>query len=333
MVNELKGKADIIIAATHLGIYNINNDSDVSKGSKRVAANVNGIDLIIDGHTHSLLKKPVIINNTPIVQAKHWGMYVGKAMIQIQDKKIKDFKWELVSINHKNRIKKDGKNIYEAKGPQFEEDQELLSLLTPYVEKVDEVLSQEIGETKKVILSDNVRKQETALGNMVADAMVWYTKNLKTDFAVQNGGGIRASIPEGKIQKKVIYEVLPFDNSIITLELSGQQVQKLFDYIATIPSGKGAFAQVSGEVKFTLNYSTKKCENILINGKPIDPDKTYVVATNSYMASDGDDYAVFKTARNKYDTSVFQRDVVIEYIIKNKGNVNPAVEKRIAIKN
>ncbi len=327
MVAELKDKVDVIIALVHMGLW-----QDDTKGSRRLAAEVEGIDLVIDGHTHTDLKEPVMVKGTPIVQAWQWGLKVGKCILTINQGKISDFKWESVPINLKRRVKKaDGSKTYPLIGKEYKEDEFLLSVLTPYANQVESILSEVIGDSKGTYFNKNVRKQETELGDLVSDAMLWFTKNLKPDFAVQNGGGIRTDLPEGKITKKLIYEILPFDNSIMVLKLKGSQVAELFDYIATIPNGKGAFAQVSEGVSFTLNYNTQKCENVLINGKPIDPEKVYTIATNSYMASGGDGYKVFRKAMDRYDTSAFQRDAVIEYIIKLGGILKPEPKERIKL--
>ena len=129
-----------------------------------------------------------------------------------------------------------------------------------------------------------------------------------------------------------IYEILPFDNSIMVMTLKGSDIIELFNYIATIPRGKGAFPQVSEGVSFTINYKTGQVEDVLINGEPIDPNKIYKVVTNSYMAAGGDGYKVFKNAIDKYDASIMQRDVLIMYIQEVlNGVVTPEIKGRIKI--
>lgn len=113
--------------------------------------------------------------------------------------------------------------------------------------------------------------------------------------------------------------------------MKGSDVAALFDYIATIPQGNGAFPQVSEGVSFTINYDAQKCEDILINGSPIDPDRLYKVGTNSYLASGGDGYKAFLNAVDSYDASIFQRDVVIEYIQHLGGRIKPEVKGRISL--
>jgi len=327
MVAILENKVDIIIALTHLGLW-----ADPSKGSRRLAAEVQGIDLIVDGHTHTNLDEPVYVNGTPIVQAWQWGLKVGKGIMSIENGRMKGFTWDSEPINLKKRIKKaDGTRAYPLIGKEYKEDQFLLSILTPYANHIEALLSKVIGKASSTFFNKKVRDEETPLGDLVADAMLWYTKNLGVDFAIQNGGGIRADLPKGDITKKLIYEILPFDNSVVTLKLKGSELQALFDFIATIPRGKGAFPQVSKGLRFTINYGKKSCENIRIHGRPIDPNRFYTVATNSYMASGGDGYKIFRQTPNRYDTSAFQRDIIIDYIISQGKTISPVRRERITI--
>ena len=222
----------------------------------------------------------------------------------------------------------DGSLSYVTK--QIPEDMALKTLLMPYKAKVEEVLAEEIGEATDTFSNADSRKRETEIGDLVADAMLSYVKDLGVSFAINNGGGIRADLPKGKITKKSIYTILPFSNTLVVLTLKGSDLIELFNFIATIPQGKGAFPQVSDGVSFTINYEKGTCENILVGGKPIDPDATYKVATNSYMATGGDGYVAFTKAINSYDTSMFQRDIMIEYI-KTVKTVTPILKNRIKI--
>lgn len=324
LVPQLRRQADVVIALVHMGI-----DATDDTGSRRLAKMVPGIDLIVDGHSHTYLNEPLVINNVPIVQAKQWGLYLGKGVMTIENKKVTGFKWELIPINLKEKIKNpDGSSSLKFVGAEIEEDQELLNLLKPYAEKVDGVLSEVIGTAEEFFPQSMVRKEETALGNLVADSMLWYTRNLNTDFAIQNGGGIRAALPAGTITKKTIYEILPFDNTIVVVTIKGTDLISLFDFIASTP-GKGAFPQVSEGVSFTINTAIGKCEDILIKGEPIDAERIYRVATNSFMAVGGDGYQAFENAIERYDTSVFQRDTCIEYIIQLGGKIKPKLKNRI----
>ena len=333
LVPKLKKEADIIIALVHMGIYRSN-----KKGSKRLASEVNGIDLIIDGHTHTRLEAPILIKNsgsahkTIIVQAWKWGLVLGRVDLWFQNKKIKDFKFKTIPVNLKTVEKRgDGTKAYHYKGKEIKEDEELIKLLQPYEDKVESVLSAVIGNAEGTFFNTYGRKRETALGDIIADSMLWYTRNVGADFAIQNGGGIRADLPAGQITMKLVHEIIPFDNSVVMLTLKGSDVQALFDYIAADSIGKGAFPQVSEGVSFTINHAAGECHNIKIKGKPIDPSRTYKVVTNSYLAGGGDGYKMFLNAIDTYDSSVFQRDVLVEYIKHFGGRIKPKLRGRIKI--
>jgi 5'-nucleotidase / UDP-sugar diphosphatase len=327
LVPKLRKQADIVIALVHLGIY-----ENETEGSRYLAKNVNGIDLIVDGHSHTMLDKPIYVNNTPIVQAWQWGMIVGEGVFTIKNRKIESFEWKAVPVNLKEKVKNsDGKEEIKFVGNQIDEDRTLLEQLSKYPEQVDKLLSEKIGETSDVFPNKEVRLKETALGDLVADSMLWYTKNLGVDFAIQNSGGIRTDLPKGDITKKNVYEIIPFDNSTVVVNLKGSEVKKIFDYIATIAQGKGAFPQVSEGVSFTINYDKGVCEDVLIGGKPIDEEKIYKIATNSFVATGGDGYLPFIKSTDPYDTSKFQRDILIEYIKTMTGKISPDVKNRIKI--
>ena len=327
LVPSLRKKADIVIALVHMGIYE--NDDE---GSKWLAKNADGIDLIIDGHTHTMMEKPVYINNTPIVQAWQWGLVLGKGVFTVNNRKIESFDWESIPVNLKEKVKNaEGKDESKFIDKEIKEDPVLSDQLSKYVDEVENILSEKIAESGALFPNGDVRRQETALGDLVADSMLWYVKNLGVDFAIQNGGGIRTDLPEGEIRKKNIYEIVPFDNSTVVLTLKGNDIKKLFEFIATIPQGKGAFPQVSEGVSFTINYNTGMCEDILINGSPIDDNRTYKIATNSFMATGGDGYEIFKKTTESYDSSMFQRDVLIEYLKTMKTKIVPEIKNRIKV--
>ena len=118
---------------------------------------------------------------------------------------------------------------------------------------------------------------------------------------------------------------------MVFLTLTGSRLQSLFDYMGSIKPGEGAFPQVSDGVRFTLNFEKEKCENIRINGRPIDPLKTYGIVTNSYLAKGGDGYGIFLEAIDQFDASTFQRDALIAYIKHLGGDIAPEVKKRITL--
>jgi 5'-nucleotidase/UDP-sugar diphosphatase len=333
LVPELKKKADLVIALVHMGIY-----QSFREGSRKLASEVDGIDLIVDGHTHTKLDSPIFVkkfgsdHKTLIVQAWKWGLVVGRVDLWIKNKGVINHQFEAIPINLKKEEKRpDGSKVYSYVGKKIEEDKGLLYILQPYVDKVESHLSEVIGHAEEMFYYKDTRKKETALGNIIADSMLWYTRNMGVDFAIQNGGGIRDDLPKGRITMKSIYEILPFDNSVVFLTLNGSDVQSLFDYIATISPGEGAFPQVSEGISFTINRFTGKCQDILINGQPIHQFRNYRIATNSYLASGGDGFKMLLNAIFKYDTSKFQKDVLIEYIKYLGKSIKPKIKGRIKL--
>ena len=335
LVPKLQKKADIVIAVVHMGIY-----SDATKGSKRLAAEVPGLAMIVDGHTHTKTEEAVWVknnetgNDVAIVSARHWGLYMGKTDLTFMNGEVTNVEFELVPMNVRKRVEDaDGNRTYPTVGEEIAKDELVEALMQTYVAKVDEVLSEVIGTATAPFPNDNTRKMETALGDIVTDSQKWFIEDqgLEADFAFQNGGGIRATLGDGEIQKQTVYEVLPFDNSIALLEMNGTDVIALFDKAAT-NVGAGAMAQVSKEVKFTIDSATSTVAEVLINGEPIDPNKVYKVACNSYLASGGDGYKMFKNNLSHYDTSLMQRDAFIDYVIHLGGTITPETDGRITIK-
>ena len=333
LVPFLRRKADLIIALTHMGIY-----ASDDRGSRKLATNVKGIDIIVDGHTHTRLESPLVIRDrasghrTLIVQAWQWGLVLGRLDIRIGGKKILNYNFSEIPINLKKLVKgPDGVERFHFVGQEIEEDRTLLNLLQPYADKVGSILAETIGYSEGTFHNRHARYKETALGDIIADSMLWYTKNHSVDFAIMNAGAIREGLPEGIIRKKLIYEILPFDSTIVVVKLKGSDIKSLFDYVATIRSGEGAFPQVSEGVKFKIDKNKGICDEVLIKNKPLDYDEIYTVATNSFLASGGDGYGVFLSSIEQYDTSKFQRDAFIDYIKYIGKPLKPEVEGRFSV--
>lgn len=322
----LKKKADIVIAVTHMGLYETNDT-----GSRRLAAAVPDLALIIDGHSHTKIDQPVVENGVYIVQARHWGLYVGNGKLRFKNGKVLSFDWKLDPVNVKYREKdENGNTTFHYVSDEVTEDKALLELLQPYADKVDIILGEIIGKATEPFLNDNTRNSESALGNIVADSQAWYIEKMgmEVDFAFQNGGGIRATLGSGDIQKQTIYEVLPFDNSITLVTLKGDDVIALFNKAAE-SVGSGAMPQVSKEIKLVISNGV--VAELKIEGKRVYPEREYNIAVNSYLAHGGDGYDMFKENISFYDSSYMQRDAFIEYVTFLGGIISPETDGRITI--
>lgn len=305
----------IIIALAHLGFTETTPDFLTSQ---KLAAQVNGIDIIVDGHSHSYINEPLRINNTWIVTASQGGRYVGEGKMEITGGKLSGFDWKPIEI----------------KG--FAQDSLLAAELKPYIDAAERDLETEIGTaTAPFPIYENdvnmARRKENALGNLITDAMAWKAAELgiKTDFALINSGGIRAGLPGGKVVKNDIMTVLPFANVLEIITMKGSDVLQLFDFIATIGEGVGAFPQLSEEVRVKIDRKAQKIVSLTIGGKEIDPASVYRVATCDYIAAGRDGYENgFRHITNKENMSLNISDVVMQYI-QEQSSVSPVIEGRI----
>jgi 5'-nucleotidase/UDP-sugar diphosphatase len=221
----------------------------------------------------------------------------------------------------------------------FPPDAEIMALLAPYIEKANESLKEVVMTTSDEFVFGNrlPRYQETASGDLVSDAFNWFVRTelgIQSDFAITNGGGIRAALPKGAVTREAIKTMLPFDNWVFVVNIPGTQVLELFDFIPTQNQGAGGFAQVSKEVKYTLTYDAEgkngKISDITIGGEPIDPQKIYTIATNDYMAGGGDGYTALQTP-DILNSSMWLSDVVVDYAKTLPQPVRPETDGRITI--
>jgi len=304
MVDVLKDKekVDVVVALSHIG-----SEEDV-----KLAQAVDGIDVIIGGHSHTVLTNGRKVKNTLIAQAGYYGRHLGVITLEVDpaDKKLKSASASLVAMDA-------GIGFDEATKARVDE----------YAKKLSDEIKQVIAKAATKLEGDKslVRNQETNLGNFICDV----TRDLgKADLAVVNGGGIRASIAAGDVTIKDVMTVLPFDNSIVVVEMSGAAIAKMFDKVAAKEKEKGNFLHVSSGTKYTIK--DKKAVDIVLAGAPIDPVKIYRVATSDFLAAGGDGFDEFKSGRT-LDTGFMMRDAIID-VIKSKGVIDAKVEGRIIIK-
>jgi len=317
---ELKNRADILLVLSHIG----------HAADRMLAEKAKGIDVIVGGHSHTRIRKPVRIGNTLIVQAWEHAKALGVLDLTIRDGKITEY---------------DGR-LEEVSPHMGKEDREISRIVSQYKQKVDSVLNVRIGDAEIDLDGENVRKKETNLGNFLADIM---REVSKADATLINGGTIRTNLVKGEIRVKDVYSVLPFDNYIVAIRLTGKQIAEALEHgVAGIEAEEGWFPQVSG---LTFKYSPtgatgSRVKEIHIAGQPLDPAREYVVATNDFLAVGGDGYRAFADAvkssgtfssvggtiqgeRVVYsDSGRWLRDVVVEYI-KERGKIAPRKEGRI----
>lgn len=300
MVKELKGKgAQVIIALTHLGV----DEETLSEERSTALGAVEGIDLVVDGHSHTEMPEGRVEGKTTISQTGEYLNNFGQVSLKVADGKVTEKKASLIPLSEEGR--KDLKT-----------DQAVLDTISS-VEKANEKITSEIIGKTPVKLDgerEDVRTHETNLSNLLTDSMLAVTG---ADLAITNGGGIRASIEAGDISKGDVLTVLPFGNFICTIKITGQSVLDALEHgLDSYPESAGHYAQVAG-IKVVFDASQKAGSRIssvtMQDGKALDPKAEYVVATNDFMASGGDDYSMF-TNNSAYMEFGALDEALIDYI-------------------
>ena len=311
---------DIIICLAHLG-------DDVSSTPYRstdVLEQVTDIDLWVDGHSHSVLNddgEAHLVNGTLVASTGEYTKNIGVVTYDGAE-----FDAGLVHYEDLcNTYEQDGEIITEFYGY----DPEITALVQNYYDEMMEFYSEVVGHTDVLLngTREFVRTQETNLGDLAADAILAAAPN--ADFALTNGGGIRANIEIGDITRYDLFTVFPFGNMVATVELTGAQIVYILEAAThACPGIDGAFPQVSGitfEIHTYIEYEGEyanptnpgsRIQNVCINGEPIDLDATYVMATNDFLAAGGDTYAIL--AENFENSGILiginLEDALINYI-------------------
>ena len=183
------------------------------------------------------------------------------------------------------------------------------------------------------------RAMECAMGNLIADAILDRIKDQGATIAFQNGGGVRASIDAGEITMGEVLTVLPFSNTLATVQVSGADViEALENGVSDVENGAGRFPQVAG-LKYAFDISKpagERVSDVQVKGEgdswaPIDEAATYTIVTNNYVRGGGDGYGTFAEGDNAYDFGPPLEQVLADYIAKQGGSVTPYTDGRITV--
>ena len=328
VVPELRKQADVVIAATHMGHYENGNHGSQAPGDVEMARAVNGLDLVVGGHTQNpaCMKaenivdrayvpgtecKPERQNGAWIVQAHEWGKYVGRADFEFRNNEFKLVKYALIPVNLKKTVRAaDGKTSKQVYTTEIAEDKDMLALLSPYQEFGQQKLLVKVGSVDASMNGerDSVRRQPAALAVLIGQAMMAKTG---ANFAVMNAGGVRDSLPAGELTYKDVLKVHPFGNTVVTVDLSGKEVIDYLSVIAKITAGSGAFPQFAG-ISLAIDGGT--VSNVAVQGAPIDLSKTYKMAINNFVAAGGDGYPKMTAHQSFVDTGFVDADALRGFI-------------------
>jgi len=311
LVPKLQPNADLIIALTHIGY-----DMDRQLGEE-----VGGINVIVGGHSHTMISVPERLGNSGgnaiIVQAWESGKVVGRLDLEMRGNAIVRFSGGLINVS-----------------AGIAEDSTVKAMVEGYAAQLSEAMKEVVGYTLVPLVGDRtlIRTQETNLGDLVADMMRW-AAGPDVQIALTNGGGIRwhRTFPVGPITRGDVYELLPYGNVLVMMDLTGAQIrQALENGVSEWQLVAGRFSQVSG-LKFTFDPTRPAGSRIIdvwVGGTPLVDTAVYRVATNDFMAAGGDGYTVLTQGTNYVSTGTTLMDYMVQYLLQFSP-VSPAVEGRI----
>lgn len=315
-VQKLKGEGvNKIIALTHVGYPR----------DLEFIAKIPDVDVVVGGHSHTLLSNtdqkaegpyPTLVDNpggykVPVVQAGQYSKYLGDLRVVFDDSGVvKESKGDPILIDS-----------------SFKPDEATLKRIDELKAPIEALKSKVVGTSEGPIEGDRkvCRVKECSMGNLVADATLARVKDQGVTIAFANSGGLRSSIDSGDVSMGEVLTVLPFQNTVATFQLKGEDIRAALENgVSQIDDGAGRFMQVSG-MKYSFDRSKPVGSRVTaVEVKegdafvPLDPAKTYTVAANNYVRTGGDGFKVFATkAINAYDFGPNLEEAVAAYITAN----------------
>ena len=275
-----------------------------------IAAAIPNLAAIIGGHDQILLDPFRRVGDVPVFQAFEKGKYLGRLDLAIdpQTKKAIIESWTYIPITK-----------------EIKPDPDVERIVSQYQAELGEKFKEVIGEAKEFLDGERerIRYEETALGNFVADIMREYSG---AQIALINAGSLRASIKKGKITVEDVFKMMPYDNEVVIVEITGAELMQALtrSVRGTREEEDGGFLHISG-IKFSIRGKT--IENAVIGTEPLNPDKTYTVAINDFMSTGGDGFEVF-IGKKATRTGLPLRELIID-AIREKYAVESKIDGRI----
>lgn len=209
------------------------------------------------------------------------------------------------------------------------EDQKIADFIKPYKENIDKDLNTILASAPQTL--DKNGEWQTTMGNLFADAVmlkgnpVFKTRENKTiDMVLLNHGGIRSIIPKGNVTTRTAFEIMPFENSLVVIAMKGEVISEMLQYIISEKKPH----PING-ITFTIDKD-KQAKQVLVQGKPLEPNRTYYVGTNDYLSNGGDNMVFFKKGTAKYDLDYKLRNILIDYF-KDVDTVPLITDTRITV--
>lgn len=301
---------DLVVLLSHLGI-----DRD-----KAIAEKIPEIQIIVGGHSHTVIESPVLVNHTIIVQAGHYGQYLGELTIEYntESRSIDNFSGRLIP----------------SEGAMA--DEKIIGLIKEYGEEADITLSKPLYNINCSLTHS--LSQENEIGNLLADGLL---DTLKTDFGIINSGVLNGGVEKGEVSKKLLLSICPSPLNPTSIEIKGRDIlfsleksllPEFYNALGKGPGFRGKWLgnlQVSHNVKVRFSPSAeayKKIIEVTIDGKPLEPDKWYTAATSDYLQR-GTGYEEMGRGRNEKYNPEYLRDTLRIYL-NEEGFIKRAFEKR-----
>ncbi|MBP2634984.1 MAG: 5-nucleotidase [Firmicutes bacterium] len=307
LVPELKQQgANIIIILSHLG-SEMDEAQKITGEAADLVRQVTGISAVVSGHTHR--KVAGTVNSIPIVQAAYNGRAVGKISLYFSksNKEVINTEYKVVELSPNNLVP----------------DKAVQAIVDKVQQEVAPVKNKVLGNTTSGL--EHEKFTHSVLGQWVADTM---RHQAKADIAFENGGGLRTGIPAGTITLGTLYQVVPFDNTLVTVELTGQQVVEVLAHgIYNKQIGMVQFSGIQVEYDISLPAAKKIVKVTLPDGSNLNLTKTYKVVTNDFMAQGGDGFTMFSQGQHLLDTQIPLRDCLVETIVRDK-QINHTLDQR-----
>ena len=292
-INELKSKTDLLIALTHQGV-----DED-----SILASNVNGLSIIVGGHSHTRLKQPKVINGVIIVQAGSNCENLGVLEVTVDKGRVVKYEGQLLQL------------WYRPDRPA--------TRLSAFVDSVQQVIDKDYNQVIAELKGDwNRTSGESAIGNFVVDAQ---REAAHADVAFMNNSGIRANVSAGPLTKKELFEVMPFRNILTTFQLSGKELRAAVKYCLG-QRGSVSFSGLTCRWKKTAAREPE-IVTIEVGGKPLDDGRMYICAASDYFVGEAKRYIGVEVLQPTYlQQTVFE---ALEALARRTQVIDSKVENRI----
>ncbi len=302
-------KVDAVIALTHLGGMQDSDTKEITGEIVDFANNVKDVDAVFFAHTHQFINGE--INGIPVVQGGYYGRGLAEMNLAFDDTN------KLVSIDTKydelfNRT-------------DLAPNAEVKAILDSYIEKLGPILNEVIGNAATEYTHDTDNMQVTPMGQL---SSMLLAKAGDTQIAIFNGGGIRTSLNAGDITMGEMYQIFPFDNTLVTMKLKGSDLKKVIEHgIMSTDFRPGQFYGINVWYDSTKEAGSRITHMELLDGTPIDMNKDYTVSSIDFLMSGGDKYD-FSAATDVKDTMIPLRDKLVE-IIKEMKTVDFKYEENL----